>query len=411
MFQIIKPIKKLMKIHYFFLIFFLLAAGFQGSAQDITESTFGNGIINSVAKDSSFSIKFGARFQALYATDWRDSEFEGFESESSNILIRRARLKFGGFAYSPKLEYKIELGLSNRDIAGASEFTEGAPMYIFDAVLKWNFYENFVVWAGQAKLPGNRERVVSSGDLQLVDRSLLNSRFNIDRDLGIQLHHKTFLGRNVILKEIFALSQGEGRNVVTGNLGGHQYTGRLEVLPFGEFKDYREAALERYQTPKLSVGVTYDYNDDAVKTRSNMGEYMFTENGFHQTDISTFFADFMFKYKALSILGEFAHRDAENPIAREEDGMPTGAIVNTGNSINLQGGYLLDNNIEFVGRFTNVQEDIPGSRFPNQNQYTLGVSKYISNHKLKVQTDISFNDNPEPEMNHIMYRLQIDFHL
>ncbi len=159
------------------------------------------------------------------------------------------------------------------------------------------------------------------------------------------------------------------------------------------------------------MGITYDFNDDAVKTRSNMGQYMFTENGFHQTDISTFFADFMFKYKALSILGEFAHRDAENPIAREEDGMPTGAIVNTGNSINLQGGYLLDNNIEFVGRFTNVQEDIPGSRFPNQNQYTFGISKYISNHKLKVQTDISFNDNPEPEMNHIMYRLQIDFHL
>ncbi|OEY73275.1 porin [Salegentibacter salarius] len=400
-----------MKIQYFFLICLLLVAGFQGSAQDVTENTFGNGIINTVAKDSSFSVKFGARFQSLYVTDWRDSEFEGFESESSNFLIRRARLKFDGFAYSPKLEYKIELGLSNRDISGASEFTEGAPMYIFDAVLKWNFYENFILWAGQAKLPGNRERVVSSGNLQFVDRSLLNSRFNIDRDLGLQLHHKINLGRNVVVKEIFALSQGEGRNVDTGNLGGHQYTGRLEVLPFGEFKDYREAALERYQTPKLALGITYDFNDDAVKTRSNMGQYMFTENGFHQTDISTFFADFMFKYKALSILGEFAHRDAENPIAREEDGMPTGAIVNTGNSINLQGGYLLDNNIEFVGRFTNVQEDLLDSRFANQNQYTFGISKYISNHKLKVQTDISFNDNPEPEMNHIMYRLQIDFHL
>ncbi len=219
MFQIITPIKKLMKIQYFFLICLLLVTGFQGSAQDVTESTFGNGIINSVAKDSSFSIKFGARFQSLYVTDWRDSEFEGFESESSNFLIRRARLKFGGFAYSPKLEYKIELGLSNRDISGASEFTGGAPRYILDAVLKWNFYENFVLWAGQTKLPGNRERVVSSGDLQLVDRSLLNSRFNIDRDLGIQLHHKIDLGRNVVVKEIFALSQGEGRNVVIGKFG------------------------------------------------------------------------------------------------------------------------------------------------------------------------------------------------
>ncbi|WP_317191999.1 porin [Salegentibacter maritimus] len=364
-----------------------------------------------MAKDSSFSIKFGARFQSLYISNWKNSELEGFKSESSNFLIRRARLKFNGFAYSPKLEYKIELGLSNRDISGASKFTSDAPRYVLDAVLKWNFYENFVLWAGQAKLPGNRERVVSSGNLQFVDRSLLNGQFNIDRDLGLQLHHKIDLGNQVVIKEAFALSQGEGRNVVTGNLGGYQYTGRLEVLPFGEFKDYSEASLERYETPKLAMGVTYDYNDKAVKTRSNMGEYMFTENGLHRTDITTFFADFMFKYKAISVLGEFAHRDADNPIAIEEDGTPTGAVVNVGNSFNLQAGYLLDNNIEFVGRFTNVHETIAGAHFPNLNQYTLGVSKYISKHKLKVQTDISFNDNPDPGMNQVVYRLQVDLHL
>lgn len=400
-----------MKIQYVLIISFLVFSGIQTKAQETTKNSFGNGIINTVAKDSSFSIKFGARFQSLYVSNWEDSEFEGFQSESSNILIRRARLKFGGFAYSPKLEYKIELGLSNRDIAGASIFTGDAPRYLLDAILKWNFYENFVLWAGQAKLPGNRERVISSGDLQIVDRSLLNSRFNIGRDLGVQLHHKIYLGRQWVIKEIFALSQGEGRNVVTGNLGGFQYTGRLEVLPFGEFKDYRGSALERYQTPKLALGVTYDYNNEAVKTHANMGQYMFTENGFHHTNINTVFADFMFKYKGLSVLGEFAHRDAENPIATEEDGTPTGAVVNVGNSVNLQGGYLFDNNIEVVGRFTSVKENISGSLFPNEKQYTFGISKYISNHKLKVQTDISFNDSPNPERDKLMYRLQVDIHL
>ena len=402
---------KKMKIHYLIFTFLFLMFGVYSNAQNISEHSFGNGIINSVAKDSSFSIKFGARFQSLFLSSWKNSEAEGFTSESSNFLIRRARLKFNGFAYSPKLEYKIELGLSNRDISGASEFTNEAPRYVLDAVLKWNFYENFVLWAGQAKLPGNRERVVSSGNLQFVDRSLLNSQFNIDRDLGVQLHHKINLGSQLVLREAFAFSQGEGRNVVTGNLGGYQYTGRLEMLPFGEFKDYSEASLERYETPKLAMGVTYDYNNKAVKTRSNMGNYMFTENGLHRTDITTFFADFMFKYKAISVLGEFAHRDADKPIAIEEDGTPTGAVVNVGNSFNLQAGYLLDNNIEFVGRFTNVHETIAGARFPNLNQYTLGVSKYISKHKLKVQTDISFNDNPDPGMNQVVYRLQVDLHL
>ena len=53
----------------------------------------------------------------------------------------------------------------------------------------WNFHENFELWVGQTKLPGNRERVISSANLQQVDRSLLNSRFNIDRDFGFQLRH------------------------------------------------------------------------------------------------------------------------------------------------------------------------------------------------------------------------------
>ena len=38
----------------------------------------------------------------------------------------------------------------------------------------WHFAKNWELWAGQTKLPGNVERVISSGDLQLVDRSLLN---------------------------------------------------------------------------------------------------------------------------------------------------------------------------------------------------------------------------------------------
>lgn len=400
----------IMSIFKYF-IYWTLVFSVGCQAQDITTKSFGDGIINSVARDSSFSIKFGARFQSLFAYRSGKSESVGFISSSSNFLIRRARLKFDGFAYSPRLNYKIELGLSNRDMSGASVFTGNAPRYLLDALLKWNFYENFVLWIGQAKLPGNRERIISSSDLQLVDRSLLNSRFNIDRDLGIQIHHKLNLGNQFIIKEIFSFSQGEGRNVVTGNIGGFQYTGRLEILPFGEFEDYQEAALERYKMHKLALGISYDYNVNAVKTRSNMGAYMFTENGFHHSDITTFFADFIFKYGGVSILGEFAQRNANNPIAIEDDGTPTGAIVNVGNSINIQGGYLFDNNIEIIGRFTRNIEAIPEEVSNHQNNYTFGVSKYISGHRLKVQTDISFSDYPNSELNTIGCRFQVEIHL
>ena len=58
---------------------------------------------------------------------------------------------------------------------------------LFGCFIQYNFYKNLSIKLGQGKLPGNRERVISSGNLQFVDRSRLNSRFNIDRDFGAQL--------------------------------------------------------------------------------------------------------------------------------------------------------------------------------------------------------------------------------
>ena len=231
------------------------------SSQETSAPKFGKGLFNLICKDSSFSMNVSAIMQMLGTSNWDVNN--GLYNPTSNLLVRRARLKFSGFAYSPKLKYKLELGLSNRDIGKASSFTNEAPKYILDAVVKWNFSGNFVLWFGQTKLPGNRERVISSGDLQQVDRSLLNSRFNIDRDMGFQLRHHFNLTDTFIVKEMFAVSQGEGRNITTGNLGGHQYTSRVELLPFGKFAskgDYRGSDLKFEPTPKLALGFTYDFN-------------------------------------------------------------------------------------------------------------------------------------------------------
>jgi hypothetical protein len=376
-------------------------------SQEIESSKFGKGILNIVGQDSSWTMKIALRMQLLGASTWED----GTNNETS-FLVRRARLKFDGYAFSPKLEYKMELGLSNRDISGASEFTSNAPRYILDALIKWHFYENFELWFGQTKLPGNRERVISSGDLQMVDRSLLNSRFTIDRDFGFQLRHHFNLSDQFIIKEIFSLAQGEGRNVTTGNLGGYQYTGRVELLPFGDFEskgDYSGGDLKREETPKLSLGISYDHNNNAVKTRSNQGSYMVTDTGFFETNINTLFIDAMFKYHGFSLMAEYADRDALDPFAKNSDGSLTGDSVQVGNGLNIQTGYLFKNQMEISGRYTNVESDKSITGENPENQYTLGLSKYFVGHKLKVQTDISHLEVANGN-NQLMYRLQFDIH-
>ncbi len=385
------------------------------NAQDVVNNSFGSGFYNVVAADSSYSMKFATRIQSLYVGEWDVNESDGIHNSSSQFLMRRARLKFGGFVLNPKVKYKIELGLTNKDQGKVGQDNNMAPKMILDAVVKWNFYKNFTIWAGQTKLPGNRERVVSSANLQLVDRSLVNKRFNIDRDMGIQLRHHFTIGKDFIIQESLAMSQGEGRNLVQDNLGGYQWTARIEVFPFGKFKGkgaYTGGALKRESSPKLAVGATYDYNNNAVKDQSNMGSYMFIDDGdgYYETNINTFFIDAMFKYKGFSLMAEYASRDADNPIALNSDGSETGDVVNVGNGFNLMSGYLLDNDVEFTGRFTTVKLDKNITGDDLENQYTLGVSKYFKGHKLKVQSDISYLTVENNDTSGLMYRMQIDLH-
>ncbi len=405
------------KNHYFVKIkilalWALLAITFPLMSQENPAPAFGKGLFNLVGEDSTWTMKIAARMQFLSVATWDEGNDGGLVNPQQSSLIRRARLKFDGFAYSPKLQYKLELGLSNNDISGTSEFTSNAPRYILDAVVMWNFYENFELWVGQTKLPGNIERVISSGDLQQVDRSLLNSEYNIDRDVGIQLRHQINLSESFIVREKLAISQGEGRNITSGNLGGHQYTARLELLPFGEFEgkgDYSGGDLQREETPKLMLAATYDSNKNAVKERSNQGSYMENDLGFYKTDINTIFLDAMFKYNGFSLMGEYAHRTADDAIAKNSDGTLTGEEVQVGDGLNLQAGYLFDSNWEVSGRFTdiNLDEFITGKN--HESQYTLGLSKYIVGHKLKVQTDLSYLA-VENSTDQLMYRLQLDVH-
>ena len=392
--------------------FLFIPLGLLLQAQEISDTKFGNGMINFIAKDSSFSVKFAPRIQSRYQSKW-SYDGEDYDPADINFSVRRARLKFGGFAFSPKLKYKIELGLSNRDISGANVYNRNTPRYILDAVVMWNFHENFELWAGQTKLPGNIERVVSSANLQLIDRSLLNSKFNIDRDMGIQLRHKLRLGGNWIIKEKFSISQGEGRNITEGNIGGLQYTSRLELLPFGEFSskgDYSQGDLKREKSIKAMFGFTYDINENAVKSRSNMGSYLIqSSGGLFETDITTIFLDGVIKYNGFALTGEYANRDADQIEALEEDGRTkTGAVVGAGSASNIQGSYLFKNNFEITARYTNINfKEI--TRLSDLKQITFGVSKYVVGHSLKIQADISLL-NASGIKDNVLFRTGFDLH-
>ncbi len=362
-------------------------------SQDVTDNKFGKGLINVMSKDSSWSTKVAFRFQTQYegSYDLSDSSF------SNRAYVRRARIKGSGHAFSPRVTYKFEYDVANG--------------YVLDAVLKWNFAGNWTLLFGQAKLPGNIERVFSSQKLQLVDRSLLNSKFTLDRDAGFQLRHHFNLGSTLLIREILAVSQGEGLNQ-TGASSGNGYTGRIELLPFGKFTkkgDYFSADLLREKSPKLMLSLTYDFNENALRSRGQKGDYLMGD----LRSLQSLFADLHFKYKGFSFFGEYVNRTTTNGSAVVDALYGMNGIIEiyeayyTGSAINLQLGYLMKNDWEIAGRFTQV---IPEAITMNNNlnQYTLGFSRYVVGHNLKVQGDISYTQEANKE-DVVLFRLQTEF--
>ncbi len=379
-----------MKLRSCVLVLGLIITGvLTGRGQSIKSSSFGKGI-NFMAADSSMSMKFHFRFQNLFHASYDAAS----DSWSSGYLVRRSRLKFSGFAFTEKLKYKAEIGLTNRDISVSKEDGNGsgASRLVLDAVLKYKFCKNWAVWAGQTKLPGNRERVISSANLHFVDRSNVNSKFNIDRDVGIQLHGKYKFGNNFIIKPKLAWTMGEGRDITSGNQGGFNYTGRVDILPMGEFAkkgDYIAASIVREETPKLALGFTYNFNDDAVRQQGQLGNFIYDSTGtaYAMNDLSAIQADLMFKYKGFSLASEFATTSAGSKI----DGLSKN--YNTGSGFTIEAGQFISEKSEFAVRYTTVSPDDEAySAITETTEYTLGFSRYVVGHSLKIQTDISMLD-------------------
>jgi len=374
---------------------------------------FGKGL-QVTAADSSFYLKLGFRFQSLYTSEWNlgDDDISNREDHETAFFIRRSRLKMDGWALTPKLKYKAELALSNRDNGGgnSSNFSNAANI-ILDAQVEWNFFENLSIWAGQGKYPGNRERIISSGDLQFVDRSRLNQRFTLDRDVGVMLkyHHK--LGKNFILKETIALGSGEGKNITSGNIGGSATTFKVEALPFGEFESkgaYVGSADKKEQTPKLAVAFAYDTNVNAGRERGRTGSFIVNPAGdFIGKTLNSIYADMMFKYKGLSVMVEYANVETGDGDPHVIVGGNTIGTYYTGSAINFAVGQFIGNDWEVAARWTDVNPDLGVAS--EETQYTLGLSKFIVGHKLKVQSDMTYRsiDGSDDDL---FFRMQLDFH-
>lgn len=131
-----------------------------------------------IGRDTSpFRVTLGGRLQFRYAAPFLDDPLDpeelGRERETLTN-IRRARVSAEGHLFTPRLTFAVQYDLVNTWLLDARINVEVRP---------W-----LQVRGGQWKADYNRERVASSGEQLLVERSIVNQAFTIDRQNGVMVH-------------------------------------------------------------------------------------------------------------------------------------------------------------------------------------------------------------------------------
>jgi hypothetical protein len=334
-------------------------------------------------------MRFRMQNWATYTTKTMDED-DAFDlsAGSTDLVTRRLRMRFGGALIDPRLTFNLQLSFSRSDMDwNDTQF----PNVIRDAMVFWNFSRDLQVGFGQTKLPGNRQRVISSADLEIPDRSIVNRDFNLDRDFGFQGFWRPITG-DVVVNLRAAISSGDGRNqpIIPG--GGLAYTGRIEVLPFGAFTgggDYFEGDVLREQTPKLSVGLSYQRNDRQTKTRGTLGKALF-----EQRSSDVLYADALFKYSGLSFYTEYASRTSNNPVTYRDSARKEASAIFVGTGYMAQVSYVFPSMWNVAARYAVVDA---GSQLAGLTEYTKQtniagvVGYYFNRHRVKANFELGTN--------------------
>ncbi|MCC5942636.1 MAG: hypothetical protein JJU37_13935 [Balneolaceae bacterium] len=342
--------------------------------------SYGSGL-GLTTPDSTFRLNIRFRMQNRVSYINHDDGDDAIEG-----VVRRMRLRFDGFVGDPRFLYAIQLSFAPGDVG---ELSEGDNINIIrDAVMFYQPNRNWSIGFGQTKLPGNRQRVNSSGALQLTDRSINNARFTIDRDFGTLIYYLNEDENRTSYNIKTAISTGDGRNWTRNPDTNLAYTGRVEFFPFGVFKNNGmlfEGDLAREQTPKLLLAGTYHLNQGVQRTRGQLGDELFETR-----DLTSIHLDAMLKYNGWAFQTAYLTRSADEPITVNPSNEAEQRFIFAGRGADFQLSYLFPSNYELIGRYsTQTPSSSIKDLAPSIEQYSLGLTKYIWEHSLKLQAELT----------------------
>jgi len=240
------------------------------------------------SKDGNYRMRF--RILGQFQISVNDTEDE---LTSTNFDVRRLRLIWDGNAFRPWFLYTVVIGTSVDDILTDMFFTAA-------------FKNEIAPRVGQFKVPFYREFLTSAARLQLVERSIVNREFSLDRDIGASVLGGLTSGYHI--SYLAGVFNGDGRNgtSVDSNL---LYAGRIQLGLGGNGGRFNAngqfpAAADYTISPNFAsrptfvAGVAMSAIPGLNCDRKSPGGgacSRIAELGFPQSDFSAFTADVNFK--------------------------------------------------------------------------------------------------------------------
>ena len=332
--------------------------------------------------DKRFLIHLESRLQFRFATpqDQDPVTFDDFAEDKKRVLkINRARLKVGGNAFAPWLKYYWEYELSQSNLLNYTVNITKWPWLSFQL--------------GQWKVEYSQERRISSGEQQLVDRSIINRPFTLDRQQGVEIYGRLNPGKIADISYWFGTFTGTGRGSTSNDDNKLMYFGRLQWNFLGEDIGFEGSDLEITNPPAAFIAINAATNQSAYTRFSQAGGGALEgfEDGLpgqyrvNQANIET-----AFKYKGFSWQTETHWKEIIDKLNNDNTTVLFGYY--------LQGGYLFNGliekapgKLELAARHANYLPNRRINRFGSR-EAALTANWYFKEHRNKLSAEATYFD-------------------
>lgn len=328
-------------------------------------------------RNDRFLLRLGGRVQFRYAEPFEDDPLDPEELGQDRkrlTRIRRARFRASGHVLTPKLTFAYQYDLVNT--------------WLLDARINYEVKPWLQVRFGQWKADYNRERVASSGQQHLVERSIVNRVFTIDRQNGLMVLGRIGKDRRGDSEYWVGVFNGGGRS--RGNDDRRpMWMARYEWNALGGGLGFAPVDLERSRKVRASLAVAASGNQSALSRFSSDGGGQvddLPDGAPGQYRLSQAVAEAALAWRGVSIEHEYHWKRVTNVMtgdARRLDGFY------------VQGGAFLHElwpvmprPLELAARVASVDPDRL-RQADSRREFTLGANWFLNNHRNKLSVDAS----------------------